>query len=351
MLSKKKNISSLYKRVPYFDNLKFFLILLVVIGHTSDLLMESSRLMGTIRIGIYSFHMPLFVYISGYFADGKNFDIKKNSLKIINLFGWYILFKIGLFLEHLILLGEDHTKLSLFVDGGAPWYLFALIIWHILIPYVKIIDVKKALVLIIGISLIAGCEKNIGDYMSLSRILAYGVFFYGGMFAKQKDSKFFVGLEKKHRLASMAILITLCMFIYYYYDIILRFVKFQSARYSYHVSNVNNFEGIILRGALLIIAFVVGFLFLCCIPAKNKIYTMWGKRTMQIYILHTFIYVYFINNKGLILEMGKTFQGKIFVLLISVIITILLANRWINFLYDKITNLFKLFGNFLISRK
>lgn len=49
-----------------FDNLKFLLIVLVVFGHSlEEISLEHNY--AIIRAWIYSFHMPVFVFISGYF--------------------------------------------------------------------------------------------------------------------------------------------------------------------------------------------------------------------------------------------------------------------------------------------
>ncbi|WP_024726592.1 acyltransferase family protein [Anaerostipes hominis (ex Lee et al. 2021)] len=97
IMIKSNSQTALNTRNPYFDNLKFGLILLVVIGHLSDLLKDSSCIMSVIRSVIYFFHMPLFIFVSGYFSNYGEFGIKKNFLKVFNLFCWYILFKFGLF--------------------------------------------------------------------------------------------------------------------------------------------------------------------------------------------------------------------------------------------------------------
>ena len=55
------------KRDPYFDNLKFILILLVVLGHFTTLNLNNLHLASISNI-IYSFHMPIFIFISGYFS-------------------------------------------------------------------------------------------------------------------------------------------------------------------------------------------------------------------------------------------------------------------------------------------
>lgn len=50
-----------------FDNLKFLLIVLVVFGHSLEEI-SLAQDYAIIRAWIYSFHMPAFVFISGYFS-------------------------------------------------------------------------------------------------------------------------------------------------------------------------------------------------------------------------------------------------------------------------------------------
>ena len=60
---------TLKQRSYYFDNGKFFLIVLVVLGtfdHNLQEDVDTNALYNT----IYTFHMPAFILISGYFAKG-----------------------------------------------------------------------------------------------------------------------------------------------------------------------------------------------------------------------------------------------------------------------------------------
>lgn len=339
----------LYTRNPYFDNLKFGLILLVVIGHMSDLLKDSSYIMSVIRSVIYFFHMPLFIFVSGYFSNYGEFSIKKNFLKIFNLFCWYILFKFGLFFEHYFLLGEGNTKLSLFLDGGVPWYLLALVIWQLLMPYVLLLERKKVQVVLILIGLAAGCVQSIGDYMALSRIFVFGIFFYGGMYFKQARTSFFIAISKRYRVLAGILLSISFVLTYIFHNYIVKLTTFSTGRYSYHVCHVTNLQGIILRGISLLLAVWFGFLFMCIISPSEHLYTKWGKNTLQVYILHTFVYVYFLNHRQVINEIGSTQQGKIFLLIISVFITILLSGKWISWWFKKISSAFTKTGEFLLN--
>ena len=51
-----------------FDNYKAFLIILVVVGHFIELTSEDNNLLIAMKWIIFSFHMPAFVFISGYFS-------------------------------------------------------------------------------------------------------------------------------------------------------------------------------------------------------------------------------------------------------------------------------------------
>lgn len=58
------------QRILYWDVIKFFAIFLVVYGHVIQYLNPSGRSLWDSFIGesMVSFHMPLFMIVSGYFA-------------------------------------------------------------------------------------------------------------------------------------------------------------------------------------------------------------------------------------------------------------------------------------------
>ncbi|MCM1447377.1 MAG: acyltransferase family protein [Bacteroides sp.] len=55
------------QRNPFWDTLKAILIVLVVLGHTGMAMGEKWLSV------IYAFHMPLLIFISGYFSTRKPF--------------------------------------------------------------------------------------------------------------------------------------------------------------------------------------------------------------------------------------------------------------------------------------
>jgi hypothetical protein len=54
-------------RDPYFSNLKFILIFLVILGHLIEKYIYVNHDLYSIYTVIYMVHMPLFAFISGFF--------------------------------------------------------------------------------------------------------------------------------------------------------------------------------------------------------------------------------------------------------------------------------------------
>lgn len=105
---------SLKKRVEWVDILKGIAIICVFIGHTTS--MEYGNVSGMLKIWIYSFHMPLFFFLSGYVFFIKNCDDYKTFLKkkiksiIIPLISFSVISVIFDLLYYTLLLHDpDHS--------------------------------------------------------------------------------------------------------------------------------------------------------------------------------------------------------------------------------------------------
>lgn len=62
-------------RDSYWDSLKFYLILLVVLGHTLEIVVTDGSFSRALYNSIYLFHMPLFIFVSGRFSHVKDLII------------------------------------------------------------------------------------------------------------------------------------------------------------------------------------------------------------------------------------------------------------------------------------
>ena len=117
-----------HKRLYFFDNAKGILIILVVFGHMINVLFKfrgvESEVVSAIWHCIYIFHMPCFVFISGFFSKKA-----VPPLKLLNgILIPYLIFNTLFYVMKL------HFTMPLFPDS-AMWYLFALGFWRIVLPY------------------------------------------------------------------------------------------------------------------------------------------------------------------------------------------------------------------------
>ena len=79
-------------RKAYYDNAKFLLVFLVVLGHFIQSYIHDNKIIFTLYTTIYLFHMPAFILISGYFAKG--FRRKGYLMKMAKkLIGPYLIFQ------------------------------------------------------------------------------------------------------------------------------------------------------------------------------------------------------------------------------------------------------------------
>ena len=81
------------QRDGYFDTLKFVLMLFVIYGHAIVFGLKNSDLIKGIYIFIYTFHMPLFIFVSGYFS--KNVQKSKTNKFALRFIETYIVCQIA----------------------------------------------------------------------------------------------------------------------------------------------------------------------------------------------------------------------------------------------------------------
>ncbi|MGO2174886.1 MAG: acyltransferase family protein, partial [Staphylococcus equorum] len=178
-------MAQLKKRDYFFDNARAVLIFLVVFGHLLQPYNEASTYLSSLYLTIYSFHMPAFLFISGYFAKkaGEAGYLEKVSKKLLIP---YIIF-FGFFSLYYYLTGkEDSVQFDPFDPVFALWFLLTLFFFHVILVIVK--DYKPYFVLPIAIifSLFAGYSDNIDNYLSFSRtIMFFPIFYLGYLFTSK----------------------------------------------------------------------------------------------------------------------------------------------------------------------
>ena len=276
------------KKIPereYFvDNLRFILIFLAVLGHLLTIASPFAGSKFLYKI-IYSFHMPAFVFIFGYYA--------KFNIKHI-VFHWivpYLCFQTFLFTFYRIVLGLE-TNLQYTTPYWSLWFLLTGAISQFLLPLIQINNKKKQLLILVisvCVALLIGYVDFIGKFLSLSRIFVFFPWFLLGVYLRVNGgfASFFASknITKKWFVCSL-IGCLLSVFFMYKYNIADKML------YGSHPYSVSG-QPIWVRGILMIIIF--SWIVLLCTATKliaNRripFITYIGQCTLAIYLLHGFI--------------------------------------------------------------
>lgn len=306
------------ERNTRIDSLKYWLIVLVIIGHVFERCSSSDASCAVLYKWIYIFHMPLFIFISGYFSHKKGV---KNFWKGL----WKILEPFIVF-QSIICIGEfiNSGTLSftrLFTPWYALWYLLSLFYWRLILQVIpdRILNKPSLIIfLTLGISTIAGFFP-FDRFLSIQRTLAFMPFFFMGYYMKDKS----LFLPSKFKPLFLLFIVATI------------FVPLFCSSYLGDLYRANMYDGIddmFKRLFTFILSIPISIAFINICPdfswsAKQ------GKYTMQYYIYHSFmvtIMMLIINH----LEFPKSF---IFAVLYVALIVVSLGIGSYVPLFSKIT--------------
>ncbi len=281
------------------DNIKALLILLVVIGHLMELKLKTGTVKTAYKV-IYSFHMPLFIFISGYFA---RFRIKK---LITGLLVPYIIFQ-TIYIGFANLMLHNPTRLQYTKPYWILWYMMAMFIWCLSIPLIEKGDHSIHLAVFsasITTAIGVGFIRKIGMNFTLSRVFVYYPFFLLGHYlmllmkdeaAKEKIINFYHKYFYRILIAAGASFGAVIGYI-------IRFMKkysyvwfYESAPYA--VSHETPSARLL---HLLIASVCILYIFLLVPNIKFKLFTKLGSKTKPVYLFHGFLILALKDAAGLI---------------------------------------------------
>ena len=311
------------RRVYLFDNLKFFLILTVVLGHFADTVEGNPETYKSIFIFIYAFHMPLFLFCSGMFHSNKNVFIK--ALRYISV---GFLCKIIFTLSELFL--NDVVYFKLLSDNGIPWYMFVLAVYVVITYAFRNIDKRFLLVISILLACFAGYDKSIGDYLYLSRIVVFYPFYLCGQMIS-KESIIKNGRKKSLKAVSACIIAIWLILCFTQEDTLTLLRPLFTGRNPFSVSEIFEKWGFLYRVLCYIITAVLSFALILLMPDKKiPLITNFGTRTLQVYFWH-WPFVLLLKKLGVEAFLMESAVGETVWLIIGVALTLLLSTRLFSF--------------------
>lgn len=261
---------SLTKRDPYFDNLKGILIYLVFAGHCLSLYKGDNPFCSYLFHLIYAFHMPLFLYISGYFSK----NLERGAAKAYEaLILPAIPFELAYFLLHWI------TKADNFEPFLTPifayWYLFVLFGYRVLMPYMARLRFMLPLSLLLALGV--GFNTQIGEYMTLSRFFCLLPFFLLGYYTTPEHMARLRRLNPALCAALAAVAMGTIYFLLNGNAISIDFTL--AAPYT-------DPTGLVGRAVQFLLAVALSLALIHFTPAGEHFLTRIGQRTLQIYLLN-----------------------------------------------------------------
>lgn len=311
-------MNTVKKRDAYFDNLKFLLIALVVIGHTLEP-MTSSGNIKFLYILIYLFHMPLFSFVTGYFS--KKYTPTK-LLKTIAI--PYMVFQVLYFFFTRYILGDIFVTFSFFTPYWIMWYLLSLLMWQLVVPMFQF---RYSIILAILMGILAGYDNSVSYFISLSRTIYFFPFFLMG-YKFNKDWFFNLIPSKPRIIISILGLLGISIVVYSLSNTL--DIRLLYGSYSYATMNLNIWYAGVYRLLLYAITTIVSIFLLYIVPIRRTFFTVFGSRTLNVYLLHGFIiklmvalniYAYFSNNY-------KTLS----LVLLGFAITLILSSKFFNYI-------------------
>ncbi|MBR6349503.1 MAG: acyltransferase family protein [Lachnospiraceae bacterium] len=262
-----------------FDNIKGLMIFLVLFCHFIEKMYASWQddvITRYLYYFIYLFHMPVFIFISGYFSK-KNDSERYYKNTIGNCLIPYILFN---FIYCLIgsrgdiwgsLLGFTYPQWTL-------WFLLSLFLWRVLIKPVSMI--KGAFYLSILLSLYVGFTK-LGGFLALARTFSFLPYFLAGYLLPEQYVEKVRSMKKIYACFAFALAVVSLL-------VIQRLGVGISALYmSVPYNGMSGIASIGIRLLILLTGFLCIGGFISIISEKHSIVSIIGKNSILIYLVHS----------------------------------------------------------------
>lgn len=263
-----------------FDNMRALLIACVVFAHLLEI-RAPFPFGGDIYRVIYSFHMPVFLFLSGWFAK---FDRAK---LLFGLLIPYLLLQTAYIFFQRWLYGSS-VLLQFTTPYWLLWFLLALFFYYLLLPLYDVDTPWKRLaawLFVLILSLVAGYDPTVGYSMTLSRLLVFQPWFLLGFYMRRTEIKQASLAVKLLITAALGACIALLCISSITNNML--YGSYPYATLQYHVG-IRLFLGGMALLWILFFHFVVG-------PLVNKripLITTLGQNTLPVFLLHGFVVKY-----------------------------------------------------------
>ena len=167
------------ERDVFFDNARAILIFLVVFGHLIADRVGEAGWMRDLYYVFYMFHMPAFVFITGYFS--KNTE-KGRAGAVRSFLIPYLVFNTIFALINYVLADQLSTfphKYNVTKPQWGMWFFLACFLWKMLAPELKKIRFAVPVAFLLG--LVLPVFPGFNTTFTLGRVIGFLGFFVAGL--------------------------------------------------------------------------------------------------------------------------------------------------------------------------
>ncbi|MBT2660452.1 acyltransferase family protein [Bacillus sp. ISL-45] len=308
------------QRDYYFDNAKFILIFFVVFGHLLRSFIEDNEMIYNIYKVIYTFHMPAFILVSGFFARG--FNKKGYVMKIAKkLILPYFIFQLIYSIFYYFLYSKSTFTMDPLNPHWSLWFLISLFCWNLMLIGFSKLKAPVGLLIAFGLGLGVGYVDWISNYLSLSRTFVFfPLFLLGYHLTKDHIKTLTRPAFKVGALAAFTV-----VFLGFLFNPEVDY-KWLLGSKPYSIMEAASISSMFTRLGFYLLSLLMVFSFLTIVPKKQYFFTNLGKNTLYVYLLHGFFVRTFRES-----EVQNFFHSPERILLLAVIallLTFLLSSKY-----------------------
>ncbi|MCH5274079.1 MAG: CapA family protein [Lachnospiraceae bacterium] len=256
-------------RSSYWDNIKGILVFLMVFAHILYQLQNKFPVINGIVDYIYMFHMPVFVFVSGYFGKSER---SRSAAAIIRLLFLYFIFN--------SIMGFLYGFGSILEPMYSYWYLIALIVWRLTAHHLA--KFREINLILFAIAIFAGFYGSINNTFAAARIIGfYPYYMLGYKLTVEQNDELLRLKYGKRLLKGMIVLAAAGAAAFFSYHC------FKYSDDAFQMRAYNNPMDAYGRVMLFVIAFLVIYAVRNSCPDKRiPFLTMFGRNSLCIFLLH-----------------------------------------------------------------
>lgn len=270
------------QREAYYDNAKLFLILCIMAGHLLNDFRMDSRVLHAAYNFIYTFHIPAFVFISGYFSKprkGREFVLSQARRFLLPFLAMHLVYHV---FYHFVS-GNPLLPLRIYHPHWTLWYLVSLFAWRVLLyPVTRL---PQPLLWAIGGGLAIGLIDPAGCELSICRTFVFFPLFVAGYLTAEHEPRWLA--RPGARIGAVAALVPVAVASYAIKPLALE--DWLLGCYSYHYMEVSRLLGVVIRFGVYSLSAAATAGVLALVPTRRLLFTSLGSRTLYIFLLHGFL--------------------------------------------------------------